>query len=168
MFFIGWVFPLLSVVTFIVVYYKWICQHSEYTIIDILDNTKSEVKNKLSKDIVKKYEKIDEEIINDTHKIHESNKKEEECCVNFMSPFTNPVIIAFCIFYVAVFVTFCLCFAIEGHVIKVWLWILIIVYIIINVYPFLVFAIITIIIAIVLFFAAVFCVLYVCGKTLKP
>ena len=36
MFFIGWVFPLLSVVTFIVVYYKWIHHYSEYVIIDIL------------------------------------------------------------------------------------------------------------------------------------
>ena len=166
MFGIGWVFPLLSVVAFIIVHYKWIRQHSEYMIIDILDNMKSEVK--LSQDTVKKYEKIDEDIINNTHKILKSNDKCDECCMNFMSPFTNPGIVAFCVFYIIAFVTFCLCFAIEGHVVKVWLWILIPVYILLNFYPFLVFAIIISVIAIGLFIAVILCVSYVCSETLKP
>ena len=159
MFGVGWVFPLLSLVAFIIVHYKWIRQHSEYMIIDILDNMKSEVK--LSRDTVKKYKKINEDIINNAHKILKNNDKDKERCMNFMTPFTNPGIVAFCIFYVAVFITFCLCFAIEGHVVKVWLWILIAVYIIINVYPFLVFAIIIAAIAIGLFIAVILCVAFI-------
>ena len=69
--------------------------------------------------------------------------------MNLVTAFTNPGI-----------VTFCLCFAIEGYVVKAWLWILVIVYIIINVYPFLVFAID---IAIGLFLAAIFCIVFICS-----
>ena len=73
--------------------------------------------------------------------------------MNLVTPFTNPGII-----------TFCLCFAIEGYVVKAWLWILIITYIIINVYPFLVFAID---VAIGLFLGAIFYCVYLQSERLK-